>query len=182
MTTHNERKSAVDIDEQFLNRWSPRAFLDEPVSDQEIRQVMEAARWAPSCYNEQPWVFYTSTSASYPQFLSLLVEANQDWAKSAPVLGFVVASKQLARNGKDNPLAKFDSGAAWMAMSLQAQALGLLTHGMAGFNYAGVYEALNIDPETHEVIAAFALGRADLSADESRSDRKPVEDIWKPIG
>jgi len=169
------------VEPLISHRWSPRAYLDAPVSDDELALVFEAARLSPSCYNEQPWRFFTSTPDSYARFLDLLVDANQAWAKTAPVIGFVAASRLFARNGKVNYHAAFDSGAAWMAMSLQARALGLYTHGMGGIHYHRVYSALGLDEQTHQVLCGFAIGRVDPSGAEELSGRKPLGDIWTVV-
>jgi nitroreductase len=186
----SQRDPLEGVDPLFYQRWSPRAFQQKPVSDADLQQVIEAARWSPSCYNEQPWLFITSTAQSHERFVNLLVEQNQIWARNAPVLGFIVAGKQFAKNGNDNFHALFDSGSAWMAMTLQARMLGLHTHGMGGINYAGVYREFDLDPEKVTVICGFAMGYADvpdnlpegLRAMEQPSARKPVGEIWRSIG
>ncbi|TAL05566.1 MAG: nitroreductase, partial [Porticoccaceae bacterium] len=144
----------------------------------------------PSCYNEQPWRFVTSTPASFATFLDLLVEANQGWARNAAVLGFVFADKKFARNGSDNALAVFDSGAAWMAMTLQARKLGLYTHGMAGIAWDRAHAALGMDPEQYALCAGFAIGVLDTPevlpeparAMERPSPRRPLAEIWRQVG
>lgn len=117
-----QRDPAPGVDALFVERWSPRAMRKVEIPQADLRTIFDAARWSPSCYNEQPWRFVTSTPASFATFLDLLVEANQGWARNASVLGFVFADKKFARNGSDNALAVFDSGAAWMALTLGAHA------------------------------------------------------------
>jgi len=177
----DSRVDMSGIEPLIAARWSPRAYLPEPVSEEELALVFEAARLAPSCYNEQPWRFFTSTRSSYARFLDLLVEGNQAWARSAPVIGFIAASRNFARNGKENTHAAFDSGSAWMAMSLQARAMGLYTHGMAGIEYQRVYDALGLAPAAYRVICGFTIGRLDPTGDEALTARKAVEDIWQPV-
>ena len=177
----SNRDAATGVDELFLQRWSPRAFSKDVVPAQDLRAIMDAARWSPSAYNEQPWRFYTSTAESHERFLSLLVEANQRWASSAPVLGFVVASTQFERNGKDNAHAVFDTGSAWMAVNLQAARMGYHVHGMAGILYDDVYSVLELDPQQHRVICGFALGRVDIGADEPITSRKVLKDVWVTV-
>ncbi|MFG0330116.1 MAG: nitroreductase family protein [Phycisphaerales bacterium] len=184
----NPRTPAVDIDPMFTDRWSPRAYdAEHEVTEDEIASVMEAARWSPSSYNEQPWVFvYARSKEDHARFLELLVEGNRKWADQAPVLIFALAKRTFDKNGKPNRHYAFDTGAAWMAMSLQARKLGLYTHGMAGFHEDKAYEALGVDREKYEVMAAIALGRrADASTlddegmrkGEKPNDRKPLEKV-----
>ena len=175
------RDAAPGVSGLFQRRWSPRAFLSRSIADQDLQTIFDAARWSPSCFNEQPWQFYTSTEQSYERFLSLLVEGNQAWVKTAPLIGFVVAAKTFARNGKNNQHAAFDAGAAWMAFNLQAEKLGLHAHGMGGVHYDEVYKELGIDPSTHRVICAFALGYKDAAVAEEITSRKPLADIWRPV-
>ena len=175
------RDAADSVDELFVQRWSPRAYLPEAISDKDLQVIFDAARWSPSCFNEQPWQFITSTPASYGNFLSLLVGANQEWAKTAPVIGFVVTSKTFARNGNSNMHAGFDTGAAWMAVNLQALQLGYYAHGMGGIEYDEVYKAFDIDPSTHQVICGFTLGRVNLAAREEITGLKALEDIWRSV-
>src|SRR6056297_821666 len=176
-----QRANLAGVEPLIAQRWSPRAYLGDPVAEEDLALVFEAARLAPSCYNEQPWHFYTSTPESYQTFLELLVEGNQAWAQSAPVIGFVVASRRFARNDKDNYHADFDSGSAWMAMSLEARALGLYTHGMGGIEYDSVYTALQLDRDAWKVICGFTIGKVDPVGDESLSERKPLAQVWTAV-
>lgn len=121
----SSRPNDIGTDTLFVERWSPRAFEKTEIDRDTITRIIDAARWSPSCFNEQPWHIYTSGPESFADYLSLLVDANQDWAKDAGILGFVVADKNFARNGKENNLARFDCGAAWMALSLQTRMEGL---------------------------------------------------------
>lgn len=176
------REGVEGVNDLFRQRWSPRAYLSKPVAEDDLRIIFDAARWSPSCFNEQPWQFYTSTEKSYDQFLSVLVEANRNWVKTAPLIGFIVASQAFERNGKKNDCADFDTGAAWMAFNLQAEKLGLHAHGMAGVHYDEVYKLLGLDPVTHRVICAFTLGYRDESVDEEITTRKSLTDIWTQVG
>lgn len=171
------REALAGVDEMFVRRWSTRNYSAAEVAEGDLELMLEAARWSPSAYNEQPWRFYTSTAQTRETFLSLLVDANQQWAASAPVIGFLVASTRFERNGKLNPHAEFDSGSAWMAFNLQASQLGYNVHGMAGIHYEQVYEALGLDPDTHKVICGFTLGQSAESA-ESLTGRKPLGELW----
>jgi nitroreductase len=144
------------------NRWSPRAFLDKPVSREDLRTLLEAARWAASCFNEQPWRFIVATKdrpEEYARMLSVLVEKNQAWAKSAPVLLLSVAKKTFTHNGKPNRHGLYDTGAAAMALCVQAAAMGLATHQMAGYDALKARELLHI-PDDFEPGAAIAVGYA----------------------
>jgi nitroreductase len=175
----------------FSERWSPRAFKKATIPSVALEAIFDAARWSPSCFNEQPWQFITATAEAqnthFERFLKLLVGANQVWAKNASLLGFIVAKRCFARNDKTNPSANFDCGSAWMAMSLQANLFGLFSHAMAGIKYDEIYTALNIDADSHEVICGFALGVLDtpdslpeaIQDDEKPSSRKPLKEIWQ---
>lgn len=185
----SQRDPAAGVADLLYRRWSPRSFEKKAIADADLATIIDAARWAPSCFNEQPWLFITSTESSFNKFLDLLVDANQVWAKDASILGYIVCNKQFAKNGKDNATAQFDTGAAWLAMTLQARMLGLYTHGMAGIKKDAVYDAFAIERDKQTVIAGFALGvlaPADalpeaLQEREIPSERKPLKDIWRAI-
>lgn len=175
-----------NLDPIFLERWSPRAFKKDPIPKEDLEAIFEAARWAPSCYNEQPWLFaYTQTQEGLKKFQSALVEFNQTWASNAPVLIIVFSKKTFDRNGKENPWAPFDTGAAWMSLALQAHKLGYITHAMGGFDPKKAFEVAEIDPTKYDVLAVIALGRQgdknclpeDMQKGESPSDRKPLSSI-----
>ena len=180
------RVPTVPIDPMFLDRWSPRAFAPEPVSKEALASLFEAARWAPSCYNEQPWLFlYASKEEDLDVFRSLLTPKNRVWAEGAPVLAIVLARRAFEKNGKPNRWAAFDAGAAWMSLALQARRLGLYTHAMAGFDEERAYEALGAPKERYEAMAAIAIGRRgdppqlpeDLARRETPSLRKPLAEV-----
>jgi nitroreductase len=182
----NPRVSEVPVDPMFIDRWSPRAFSPEPVPEESLRTMFEAARWAPSCFGEEPWLFlYATKKKDLELFRSLLVDGNRTWADHAPVLAFVFARKTFARNDKPNRWAQFDSGAAWMSLALQATRLGYYTHGMGGFHEEKVYEALNVPKDKYEAMAAIAIGsRGDasklppqLAEKESPNSRKPLSEV-----
>ena len=179
----SQRDPAKGVSELFYQRWSPKAFKSSPIPKENLQKIFDAARWTPSCYNEQPWLFITCSEKSREKFISLLVEGNQSWAKTAPVIGFIVADKYFSRNGNENRYLAFDSGAAWMSMTLQARQLGLYTHGMGGVKFDEVYKALDIDKEKQEVICAFALGELENGVGEGEkittSARKALVDIWQ---
>ncbi len=151
------RTSEYPINPIFLNRWSPRAYSDREVSEQDLYTVLEAAHWAPSSYNDQPWRFiYAQTDAQLAVFHSFLVEFNLSWASKAPVL-ILVASHKFRENGDPNPPHSFDSGTAWGYLALQAKLLGLDAHAMGGFDREKAKIALNL-PDEFELHAVVSLG------------------------
>lgn len=169
-----------------MARWSPRAFRRSPVSAAQLQSCFEAARWAPSCFNEQPWLFvFGQEEADHARMLDLLVPGNQVWAQHAPVLGFVLSKQKFGRNDKPNGWADFDCGAAAMSMTLQAEKLGLRTHFMGGFDADRAYAALGVDPAEWRIVAAFALGPQGDAGDlpeelrerEAPSGRKPLAEV-----
>jgi len=180
------RKAEYPVEKIFLSRWSPRAMSGEPLSDKELMTLFEAARWAPSTYNEQEWQFlYARRDGQYWQtFFDLLVEANQVWCRSAAVLVVVLSHKVFTRNGQPNPVHTFDAGAAFENLALQGTAMGLVVHGMAGFDREKARQTLGV-PDDYAVEAMIAIGRpgdpADLPADlrerELPSGRKPISEI-----
>lgn len=144
----------------LAERWSPYAFADRPVPEDDLRSLFEAARWAPSSYNEQPWSFIVATREEPDEFqklLSCLVEANQLWAGSAPVLALGVVSLQFARNAKPNRAAVHDLGLAAGNLSLEATARGLSVHQMIGILPDRTRELYGI-PEGYEAWTALAIG------------------------
>lgn len=158
----NNLKQAPKVDgvmPAFLLRWSPRSFADREVSPETLAKVFEAARWAASSYNEQPWRFFVGTrgSSTWQKIFDSLGEFNQTWAKAAPVLMVNAAHTKFARNGTPNRVALYDLGAAASYMTLQASALGLAAHQMAGFDTEKARRALRI-PEDYVMGAAIALG------------------------
>jgi len=183
----SQRNPAQNVDELFYKRWSPRSFQKTEIPGEILESIFDAARWSQSAYNEQPWRFLTSTPETFSDFLHLLVEQNQAWAKAASVLGFIVAKKNFIYNGKHNSWASFDCGAAWMGMTLQARKCGLYTHGMAGVKFDEVYDFFGIDKTEYRVICAFTLGVIDkpeklnenMQSMEKPSSRKVLDDIWQ---
>ncbi len=156
----NERKPEHEIDNMFIERWSPRAFSSEVIEKETLLKLFEAAKWAPSCYNEQPWLFaYADKEESLKTFRSLLAPKNQLWANKAPVLCFVFARNKFSFNNNFNFWAQFDCGAAWASLAFQAVKLGLFAHGMAGFDRENVYGKLNISRDDYTAVAAIAIGK-----------------------
>ncbi len=180
----NRRELQADAHREFIERWSPRAFSREPVPEASLAALFEAARWAPSCFNEQPWLFlYATTQKDRDLFLSCLVESNRRWAANAPVVAFVLAKKRFAKTGEPNRWAPFDAGAAWMSLALQARKLGLHTHAMGGFDVDRTYDALGIPREDYDVMAALVVGRyGDPEALPPAVRRSEAPNGRKPLG
>lgn len=152
--------AAFPIDPLIAGRWSPLAFEPRPLTPEQIGSLFEAARWAPSSYNEQPWSFLVASRdepAEFDKLLGCLAEGNRVWAKDAGLLLVSLAKLHFSKNGKPNRHCDHDVGLASMALVLQAESLGLRAHGMAGFNATQV-RALYAVPATHEPVAAFAVG------------------------
>lgn len=149
-----------DIIDVLAERWSPRAFADRPVEPEKLRQLLEAARWAASSYNEQPWRYIVATKddvEAYERLLRCLNEFNQKWAKTAPVLMLGFYKTTFSRNGKPNRCAPHDLGAASAQLTAQATALDLYVHQMAGINKEVIRETYDV-PSDFEPMAALAVG------------------------
>ncbi|MBT8140235.1 MAG: nitroreductase family protein [Gammaproteobacteria bacterium] len=173
------RRAAAGVDTQFVQRWSPRDYLPDAVDAQHLKAIFDAARWSPSCYNDQPWRFVTCTAQSHAKFLSCLVEANQAWAANAPVLGFAIARLHFSHNGKPNAHAVFDTGAAWMALNLQAHQFGYHAHGMAGVDFGAAEKLLEIDTQREKVVCAFTIGLVNPQGNEPITERNALESVWQ---
>jgi nitroreductase len=180
------RKVEKNINRLFVNRWSPRAMSGEEISNDDLMGLFEAARWAPSSYNNQPWRFiYAKRNTDHWQTLiSLLVEGNKIWAQNAAVIVVVISRKNFEFNEKPAITHQFDAGAAWENLALEATSRGLVTHGMQGFDYKQAREELGV-PENFDVMAMIAIGKLgqkenlplNLQEREYPSDRKPLEEI-----
>ena len=178
----------ADLAPPNRHRWSPRAFHDKPVPPDALRTLLEAARWAASCFNEQPWRFILATKdqpQQYAQLLGILAPKNQLWAKAAPVLLLSVAKTTFSHNAKPNRHGIHDTGAAAATLCIQAAALGLQAHSMAGFDAAKARELFQI-PADFDPAAAIALGYPappDAAPEEFRAaesaprTRKPLSDL-----
>ncbi len=148
------------VHDLIRQRWSPRAFSDRPVSPEALRQVFEAARWAASSFNEQPWSFIVATKddpQAHQAALNCLTERNQQWARHAPVLILTVVSRNFAHNSQLNRCREHDLGLAAGNLSVQATALGLVVHQMGGVNLEQVRHTYQV-PDTHEPFSAIAIG------------------------
>lgn len=173
----NPRIPEYPIDPLFLQRYSPRKFSSKKIAPQTLMSLFEAARWSPSSFNEQPWNFvYATTKEEKETLLSALTESNKEWASTAPVLLFLYTKRDYSKNGKTNPTAQFDAGAAWMSFTIQARKLALYTHGMSGFDSEKAYEILQIPEDKFKLICAIAVGYSD-EQDPQFNDRKKVEEF-----
>jgi len=173
------------IHDLLRRRWSPRAFADRPVEEHKIYSILEAARWAPSAYNEQPWHFIVGTAGdreTYTRLCECLVEANRAWASQAPLLLMTVASL-TDEDGDRNRSARHDVGLAVASLTFQAMSLGLFVHQMSGFSRRSARRAFGM-PEGYEPVTAIAVGypgepdtlEGDLRERETaRRERKPLE-------
>ena len=181
----NPRNPSADVDPLFVDRWSPRSFSDEPVTEAEIASIFEGARWSPSSFNRQPWLFvYETDGPDREVFDSILMPGNQVWATKAPLIGYIFANTKTAE-GRRPRTSQFDTGAAWMALALQARSMGIYTHGMAGIDYDAANEKLGVSGEFYTPMCGFVAGRIgprealpqELQERESPSDRKPISEI-----
>ncbi len=187
LTNHNQRKPEAEVDPQFLDRWSPRAYSEQPVALETLRSLFEAARWAPSSANEQPWLFvYADREPALAQFRNLLTPSNQVWANKAPVLLFVLTRRKWSKSGRDYFTHQFDAGMAFMSLALQARKLGLYAHPMGGFDRERAHEVLHASKEDWVIIVAVAAGYygdpqqlpPDLQEREHPTLRKPLADVY----
>src|SRR4030095_798258 len=179
-----KRKADHPIANIFLDRWSPRAMTGEPIAQEDLMVLFEAARWAPSSYNNQPWrMLYARRDTEHWQtFFDLMVEFNQSWAKNAGALVLFISKTTMDMNGKPSVTHSFDTGAAWENLALQGWLKGLVVHGMQGFDYDRARAVLNI-PEGFQVEAMVGIGKPadpsklsdDLRAKEAPSDRRKLE-------
>lgn len=175
----NPRKADHEIDRLFIDRWSPRAFTGEALPEAELFRMFEAARWAPSSYNSQPWrfVYALRDTPDWDVYLDLLVPGNRKWAKDAGAVLFLASNEQMKVGDEPKPSYShsFDAGAAWLSLALQANRLGWYAHGMVGFDKEQAPNVLNL-PERHRIEAAIAIGRAvphEQLSDEQRERERP---------
>jgi nitroreductase len=180
------RKPEYKIDKRFLDRWSPRSFSPEPLSDADLFPLFEAAKWAPSSFNGQPWRFLYARrdTENWPLFLGFLVEFNQSWAKNAAVLVVMVSRITFEHNNDPSLTHTFDAGAAWGYLALEGSMRGLAVHGMEGFDYDRARRDLQVPPD-YEVHAMAAIGKPGpksalppkLQEREQPNDRKKLAEI-----
>jgi nitroreductase len=183
-----DRTTETALDPIFLDRWSPRAFDGSTMPEADLQTILDAARWAPSAFNYQPWrILYAARGdANWETFLSLLIPFNQGWAQNASALLFFVSDTlmQGPEGSNESHSHSFDTGAAWAQLGLQAVKLNYFAHGMTGIDFDKIRETLKVPPH-FRIEAAAAIGRkGDLSvlaeglrAKEVPSSRKPLNEI-----
>jgi nitroreductase len=184
------RQADFPVEPLFLERWSPRAFDAEPITEAALMTVLEAARWAPSAFNIQPWrfIYARREEPGWEELLSLLIPFNQSWAARASALIFVASERTAPSTSGGSPTPSyshsFDAGAAWACLSLQATLMGLFAHAMTGFDVQRAYKVLSV-PSSMRLEAAIALGKIGdksalpeaLQAREQLSSRKPLKEL-----
>ena len=184
--TQKGRQSKYKINSLILNRWSPRSMTGEELDEDTIMSLFEAARWAPSSYNNQPWrfIYAKRNSPHWNKLFNLLAEPNKVWTKNADVLIVVVSRKNFEHNEKYSITHQYDAGAAWENLALEASARGLAAHGMQGFDYEKARIDLEI-PDNFDVMAMIAIGKKgpkenlppELQNKELPNNRKPLNEI-----
>lgn len=189
-TSSNHRQADYPIEPSFLNRWSPRAYNSDVISETEVLTILEAGRWAPSAYNSQPWrfVYALRETPEWDRLFPILNEFNQGWAKTASALVIFISKTHFTAPGATEASLSyshsFDTGAAWSAIAHQAQRLGFQAHGMTGLHFDKATEILKI-PEGYRIEAAATIGRVGdkaqlpefLQARETPSPRRPLAEI-----
>ena len=178
-----KRLASHPIDRIFLDRWSPRAMSGEAIAEEDLMVLFEAARWAPSSFNNQPWriLYARRDSEHWALFQSLLVDSNRVWADKAAALLLFVSKTTFDHNGKPARTHSYDTGAAWENLALQATLRGYVAHGMQGFDYERARTELKI-PDDYQVEAMAAVGKPGpkealpekLRAIETPNDRRPL--------
>ncbi len=180
------RKVNYPINPIIKNRWSPRSMTGEEMSDEELMPLFEAARFAPSSYNGQPWKFLYAkkNTSSWDTFFDLMIDFNKSWTKNAAALVVVVSRTLFEHNNKPERTHSFDTGAAWMSLALEGTSRGYVVHGMEGFDYDKAKKVLHI-PDDYNVEAMIAIGKLapkeklpkELQEREIPSPRKPLSEI-----
>ncbi|MBD0379368.1 nitroreductase family protein [Paenibacillus sedimenti] len=178
------RQPDHEINPQFLTRWSPRSFKDQEVPEDVLLSLFEAARWAPSGGNLQPWRYIIArTAEERASFHTFIAPGNREWCEKVPVLAVVISNTQTL-NGNPNTSHAFDAGASWGYLALEAANQGLVTHAMGGFDRQQAREALGVptDYDIHAVIAIGYRGPVDALAEkfqerEVPSSRRPVIEL-----
>lgn len=180
------RKADYPINAVILNRWSPRAMSNEEITMDELKSLFEAARWAPSSYNNQPWrfIYALKDTPEWSTLLNLLIEFNQSWCKNAGALVVIISKNNFDYNAKPSRTHSFDTGSAWENLCLQGCEMNLVIHGMEGFDYNKAKTELNI-PDDYTIEAMCAIGHpgkkedlpTDLQAREEPSSRKPISEF-----
>lgn len=180
------RESNFPVQQFFLSRVSSRAFSDERLSEGELLTLFEAARWAPSSYNNQPWrfLYVRRGEPEWNLLFDTLIDFNKSWCKNADTLVLVISRNNFTHNEKPARTARFDTGAAWMSLAIEALSQKIVTHGMEGFDYDAARKNLNV-PDHYTVEAIIAIGKPGnpeelseaLQEKEVPSLRVPLEEI-----
>ena len=160
-TRREPAKTRQPVMELIARRWSPKAFGPEVPSGNELASMFEAGRWAPSCFNNQPWRYLVTTRndpGAFSRALACLTEKNASWVRNAPLLAFQVMRETFEYNGKPNPWSGFDCGLAMAQLIIQAEFMGWSVHVMAGFSRDRVRETFGV-PEGFKPLVAFVIGR-----------------------
>ncbi|MEW9698831.1 nitroreductase family protein [Paenibacillus sp. SI8] len=175
------RQPDHEINPQFLTRWSPRSFKNQEVPEDVLLSLFEAARWAPSGGNLQPWRFILARSTEeLSLFHSFIAPANREWCEKAPVLALIVSNTKTA-SGNANTSHAFDAGAAWGYLALEAANQGLITHAMGGFDRDKARETLAI-PEEFDIHAVIAIGyRGPVDALDEKFQEREVPSSRRPL-
>jgi len=181
-----KRKPTYPINKLIVERWSPRAMSGEPMTDDELMPLFEAARWAPSSYNGQPWrfIYGRRDTSHWDKLFELLVEGNKEWVVDASVLVLVISRNLFTHNGKPCQTHSFDTGSAWENLALEGASRGLVVHGMQGFDYKEAKEVFEL-PDHFTVEAMIAIGKKgkketlseSLQKIEAPSNRLPLSQI-----
>jgi nitroreductase len=180
------RQSTYKINPLILNRWSSRSMTGEELDGDTMMSLFEAARWAPSSYNNQPWrfIYAKRNTENWNKLFNLLAEANKIWTKNAAVLVVVVSRKNFEYNEKYSITHQYDAGAAWENLALEASSRGLVAHKMQGFDYQKARIDLKI-PDSFDVMSMIAIGKKgskenlplELQNKEFPNNRKPLNEI-----
>jgi nitroreductase len=186
LKTAPHRQPQYPVDALFPNRWSARAMSGAHVIRETLLTLFEAAHWAPSCNNNQPWrfVYALRSGEAWPRFFEMLTPKNKLWCANAGALIVMASKTTFDHNGKPSKTHSFDAGAAWMSLALQASLLGLVVHGMAGFDYGAAIDAVGL-PDGYSIEAMCAVGYPgpaevlpeDLRAIEKPNGRKTVAEV-----
>jgi nitroreductase len=173
------RVPEAGVDSSFVDRWSPRSFHPEPVDPDAVQALFEAARWSPSASNLQPWLFvYADNDETLERVRPIVRDGNRRWSDRAPLLVFIFARRNNPKTGEPNRLAAFDTGAAWMALALQAAKLGLHTHAMGGIHPDRAHAILGVPEGEYECLCGVAIGKrapAEHLPDDLRAREAPNE-------
>lgn len=170
------RNPNYDVQSLLVNRWSPRAMTGEAMDREEFMPLFEAARWAPSCFNAQPWrfIYVERDSDNWDDALGVLNDKNQRWANKAALLTLVVSRREFEHNGNSSHTHSFDAGAAWENLALEATARGYVSHGMNGYNKDEAIEVFDV-PKIFRPEAMIAIGK------RGKRENLPEEQVSKEV-